>query len=390
MGGATLTRAVRGAPLGLLGMLVLAAAVERQVDKNDLSFNVDSTWRYSREKARSRGPRSEILCFGSSMIKFGVLPAVIEARTGRPAYNLAVYNGRIMSSYFLFKRALEAGARPAAVVLDCMDGPCPVNVPDVLRKDIEANRPNWPNFVTAAECVEVARAAGSPTLAGELLTARFVPSVRLRFGVRRWVKAGLDGDGRRPFQHNLIVLRNWNMNRGAQVMPAGAPVTGPTGTFGPPAGPPPGLYRDNATLKTYSRKFLDLAASRGIKVFWVVPPFTPAKQLSRFRDGHLRYQLAHARAMTERYPNMVVVYGADSGYPAGTFSHEIHLNAAGNARFSDDLGAVIARHLNGGGPPIGARWADLPRFRPLTPATPAEDINRSALAVMSTPDTRRR
>src|SRR5262245_61644860 len=244
MAGGKLTRAVRGAPLGLLGMLVLATAVERQVGKNDLSFNSDScTWSYSREKARSQGPRSGILRFGSSMIKFGVLPSVVEARTGRPTYNLAVYNGRIASSYFLLKRALEAGARPAAVVVDCLDWPWLANQPAAARDDFEANRWNWPHILTVAECVEVGRSAESVALAGELVVARLVPTVRLRFGIRRWVKAGLDGNGNEPFQHGVIALRNWNANKGAKVMPAGGPVARPGGVSGRPAGPPPGPPR---------------------------------------------------------------------------------------------------------------------------------------------------
>jgi hypothetical protein len=322
------------------------------------------------------------------MIKFGVLPAVLEARTGRPTYNLAVYSGRLATSYYLLKRAIEAGARPAAVVLDCLDGPWPGNEAVTLSQDFEATRENWPHVLTPAECVELGWSTRSPTLAGNLLVARLLPTVRLRFGVRRWVMACLDGAGERPYQHNVIALRNWNANKGAQVEPAAAPVAGPAGAFGPPAAPPPGRYRDNPIMEAYSRKFLDLAASHGIKVFWVVPPFTPAKQAFRFREGHLWCNLTHARALMERYPNMVVVYGADSGYPAEVFSQQIHLNSAGNARFSDDLGAVIARHLDG--PPAGARWADLPRFRPLTPATPFEDTIRSGLAVASPPDTKRR
>ena len=63
---------------------------------------------------------AEVLAFGDSMVEFGVLPGVIAERSGLRAINLAVHDGSPAVSYFLLRRALEAGARPRAIVVDFM------------------------------------------------------------------------------------------------------------------------------------------------------------------------------------------------------------------------------------------------------------------------------
>jgi len=67
---------------------------------------------------RTRRVAHDVLCFGDSQMKFGIAPHVVAARTGRPAYNLAIVGGQPPASYFLLRRALEAGARPSAVLFD--------------------------------------------------------------------------------------------------------------------------------------------------------------------------------------------------------------------------------------------------------------------------------
>ena len=75
-------------------------------------------WAYGGRAASRRAPDAEILCFGDSMIKFGMAPRVLEDRLGRRAFNLALYAGSPTASYFLLRRPLESGAKPAAVLVD--------------------------------------------------------------------------------------------------------------------------------------------------------------------------------------------------------------------------------------------------------------------------------
>src|SRR5436305_1651357 len=94
-------------PMGVLGMVVLIVAVEAYVVSHDDDLTGLGTfnWRYSAQAARREARDHEVLCFGSSLTKCGVLARVVGHGTGRRCFNMAVGNGRIASSYYLLKRA---------------------------------------------------------------------------------------------------------------------------------------------------------------------------------------------------------------------------------------------------------------------------------------------
>src|SRR5262249_14919578 len=81
-----------GLPGGLLGMIALVVAVEGFVVSDPLRFvgNPDRLgWRTTRRVAAGgEARRSEVLCFGDSLVKHGVYPTVVESVLGRRAFNL--------------------------------------------------------------------------------------------------------------------------------------------------------------------------------------------------------------------------------------------------------------------------------------------------------------
>src|SRR4051794_27297229 len=109
----------RRVPRGLAGMVVILGAVEAilgSIDVSGTTHLVDS-WTDARAMVGSDEVRqSAILCLGDSQIKQGLLPEVLGDRLGLPAYNLAVHGGQPAAATMLLRRALDAGARPRAVV----------------------------------------------------------------------------------------------------------------------------------------------------------------------------------------------------------------------------------------------------------------------------------
>src|SRR5437016_3106661 len=107
-------------PRGLLGALVLVAAVECALERSwlDLDDPVSLSWRLSARAAEREAPGCALLCMGDSLVKLSMIPQVLEAQTGLRAYNLAVARGPAPAAYFLLKRALRAGASPQAIVVD--------------------------------------------------------------------------------------------------------------------------------------------------------------------------------------------------------------------------------------------------------------------------------
>jgi hypothetical protein len=59
-----------------------------------------------------------VLVPGDSQVECGHQPPLLARRPGRPVANLAVVVGQAAATFALFERALQAGARPHAVVVD--------------------------------------------------------------------------------------------------------------------------------------------------------------------------------------------------------------------------------------------------------------------------------
>ena len=56
--------------------------------------------------------------FGDSLVKHGILPEVLEARLGAPAYNLALPASTAPAQYYLLRRGSPCGAAPRAIVVN--------------------------------------------------------------------------------------------------------------------------------------------------------------------------------------------------------------------------------------------------------------------------------
>src|SRR4051794_10265102 len=93
----------RSWPWGLIGMLALALPVEWLVARQPLDFRSTHGWDWQRGglEARRSAPQCEVLCFGDSMMQYGVVPRVLDDRLGGSSYNLALTASTSPASYFL-------------------------------------------------------------------------------------------------------------------------------------------------------------------------------------------------------------------------------------------------------------------------------------------------
>ena len=74
-------------------MIVLVLAIECFFARHwfQLSDPVSLSWRYSAQAVQADAPRCEVLCVGDSLIKHGLIPAVIEHATGRRTVNVSAH-----------------------------------------------------------------------------------------------------------------------------------------------------------------------------------------------------------------------------------------------------------------------------------------------------------
>jgi hypothetical protein len=361
-------------PLSLIGMLVIVVAGERYVARHRWEFSTiwASSWHRTGSVAVREAARCDVLAFGDSLVKHGVLPHVLEQRLGLRAYNLAEFNGEAPTSYFLFRKALAAGARPMAVFLDG----------ELLEDNPLARTRLWPELIDMRETIELAAKARDADFFASVALARALPSVKDRYEIRAEVLAALGGE----FGPSKFVifphLRNWAENRGAHVVPSRS-VTQESDNIRRlliETNYLPATWTPNYLNAYYISQFVKLAAERQIPVYWLWPPVHPEVQARRARGGRDAVYAQFVRRLADKFPNLVVIDGRDAGYVASAMYDATHLNKTGACAYTESLAEILAKGPYKG-VAIEERWIPLPHFQDRAVTTPVEDLEESILAM---------
>lgn len=352
-------------------MLALVAAVEATVLglRDDLIGPLGEGWRIAALDAQAKARGCDVLCFGDSLVKYGVLPKEIEARTGLKAYNLATSGGTTASAYFLLRRALDSGARPRAVVVDFAALLPITDAPQGLL--------NYPELATPRDCLELAEVVGNPGFFGAAMVAKALPSAQFRHEIRGAVRASLAGRSTTERASVDSHRRIWARERGAQPTVPGRAyhprepelieALSPEGWTCPPA--------DLAFIE----RFLGLAGSREIAVRWLLPPMAPGVRDRRLARGADQAYGRFARSVAARHPGVVVLDARASGYDDSVHIDHLHLDERGALALSDDIAAT----LTPSSPRSSALWVDLPLFagrfggEPDSTSSPPRSLARS-------------
>jgi lysophospholipase L1-like esterase len=321
-------------PAGLAGAAVLVVAAEAWLAAQAAGLTTVSAacYRYSAD-AVARSPGRAVLCFGDSLVKIGVQPRLVAGRHGQ-GLNLACAGARPALTYVLLRRALEGGATPSAVLVDFHA----TQVQAGPMLDFEG----MAEVLTLREAWDYSRECGDRTLFGRLAARRALPSLRLRDGLRGAVAARLAGKPVAEWGNfENPAYRDWDAHDGAHL-------TFPSATQGPD-----GLYSDERAFATlgpwachpvnavYIRKFLDLAASRRLPVYWLLPPIHPRLQARFDASGDSARYDQMVRNAVAYYRNLTVIDARHAGYDPAEFIDGTHLSATGSARFSRRVAGVL-------------------------------------------------
>jgi hypothetical protein len=330
-------------PLGLLGLAGLVILIEAALARHDWGFRNHEglQWRFRDRAARREATKVQVLCLGDSLLKYAVVPEVIEARLGLPTYNLALSGGPPPVSYFLLRHALDSGARPRAVLVDF--------IPHLLDRSPRACEQVLPEVADLRECLDLAWSTRDSAFFATLALGRLLPSYRDRLGIRARVAT-------------LLGPRTEEPQEDADPMAREAKLYDPL------------IYPDDwqcsAVNASYVRRFLDLAASHDIPVFWILTPFRNDALSRRQRSGLEASYTEFVRSVQAEYPTLTVIDGRQQGGSAATHLDPIHLSPPGASAFSTEVANVLARRLSEG--PAGQEWVEL---------CPAIDPNREPPAI---------
>jgi len=352
-------------------MMALVASIEWLVAGHlpDLTTNSASSWSWSSWAAGKELGRADILCFGDSLVKFGVVPSVIERRLGRPAGNLALLQGVPAASYFLLRRSLDAGARPLALIVD---GELLERRPSDLGLDRV-----WPELASLGEGAEVAWLARDPDFFAAFALARTLNSVRARREIRGQVAQALRGEAG-SLRHAYYRDRwNWDSNRGGFLIPTTPHAPEDLPEVLGPLGEQAVAWSGQPDNVAFLEKFLGLANSRGIPVFFLLPPTHPGYQRANERNGHEATFLKFVRDLQGRHHSVCVIDGRHSGYDASSFFDLVHLNRRGAIAFTSAVSEILADRLARPSAPRPG-WAELPMFREPVQAPPVDPGPRAS------------
>jgi hypothetical protein len=360
-----------GWPLGLIGMLALVAATERYIEGRNIDFGTLLTieWRRTGKSVYKEAPRADVLCFGTSLSRVGVSPNILKERTGLESFNLGLSGGQPFATYTMLKHALDAGARPKAIVVD-------FKWSSIWMDPIGAER-IFPEIATFPECLTLAREMGDSSFLGRLSLVSLLPSYRCRPEIRQNIVAALAGAEPERNVTWLTMARNTKVNHGAHHTPR----------VDFPAEVPPGAeqvfmndWKVHPIAEVYINKFLALAESRQIPVIWLIPPVSPGAQAKLKQLGADDLYMRYAQQKIAKYPGVSIVDGRGSGYPKDAFYDLTHLNRFGAANLSEDVGDAIVARLGSSGT-ASPRWVSLPGFRGNASGEKLEDFLGSHAAV---------
>ncbi len=382
-------------PLGFVGMIAIIVGVESCVMKHDydLTTLVASNWQIEGKAPARHAAGHEILCFGDSMVKFGIQPRVLGASLGKSVYNFALYCGPPQTSYYMLQRAFDAGAKPAAVLVDFQ--------PELLMGDaMTLTSRTFPEILTFRELFDLCwRAHGSkrspqdrspsdrsppdPRSASdyfaEYVVSKLIPSSRKRYEIRAAVLAAIKGESVSVKERLLAARRNWKLNKGAEALAKNPYYFGEVPEFGAY----PAMFwmpwKCNELSRGYLERFLELAASRKVPVFWLLQPNANEVDLKREKVGYNAMYNQFVRHYQDLFPNLVVVDGRHVNYPYQYFTDPVHLDRNGAVAYSLGVADVVRAYLEGSS--LARRWVDLPDRRARSEEVALEDNGQSAVVI---------
>ena len=363
----SLRETVRKIPRGFLGMLVLVGLCEAYLSTHELKFSriEAEDWKASAKIAKQSLPPGGILILGDSQVKFGMMPLLMESKLGQPAQCLAVQGGQAPSSYFLLRKALDAGVVPSAIIVDFE--------PHLLRDGIEHNRRMWPELLDLPDAAELAIEARDSDTFAAITLAHLLTSYRERFEIRDNIMAAFKGET--PLMQNWLEMadRNRGMNRGALAMsksPADRVLH--TEIWGNPTPTP---WTPDPINDRYVRRLLKLAMDRHIPVYCALMPVLPAVQVKYEQHGMNDRYLAWIRNLQQKFYNLYVLDWRHSNYGHTVFTDELHLDHEGAASITAALGDYLLRSFHGQG--VDIRWIKMPDFQADVRQIAIEDSGQS-------------
>ncbi len=326
-------------PSGMLGAFVLIVLVNVGLGQlrweNPPRSRLSASWKWANRAADGPEAGAEVLCFGDSLIKLGIVPRVLEERLGRSSYNLAVLGGPAPASQVLLRRVLDRGFQPRALVVHFS--------PLLLGMDPKAGLEWWAGGLRICDRLALLGRTRDPSMVASLIVHGLLGSIvaretiRSALGLRSESSEYVDRLGREGIE-DLVV--GWTRNQGAQLAPR---------EYVPVAGSLPTPYlghgwrwAPNPVHAYFVDRFLAMAQEREIPVYWVIPPADAAWLDRNEGVGTVGAYREYVRGLLGRFEVLTVLDAQKARWERRWFRDPIHLNRDGAVRLSGLVAEAIA------------------------------------------------
>ena len=264
---------------------------------------------------QTESPGCDLLCLGDSLIKHGLVPGVIEKRTGLRTVNLSAARAPALLTYFLLRRALDAGATAARPSSSMPSRPCSWPAPSF-------NARYWQEVLTPRECLEFSLMTRNGPFMLATIVGRLLPSLRSRLEVRSNVLAALRGETDRIPAINRVLVAQLDGQRRGQRRGRQFPQPQDEVAARHRATPAPrALPSSTRPMPWEWSGSCSWPRAHDIPVFWLLTPLSPALQALRDQSGAEAGYERFVRSFVERYPRLLTVLDARrGGYPAASSS----------------------------------------------------------------------
>ncbi len=353
-------------PLGLVGMIFLIALAERGFHRGARhTGDKGVSWSFAARAAAGAARDAEVVILGDSMMKFGIVPRAIEARTGWRAYNLALFDGPPLASLAILERLFQGGTRPRVVLLNLM----PHQLNRSLHDDKHAGA--WGQLLSLPEAWrELLRFRALGVFADVVYTA-CLPSLANRAELRTTILWAFAARDRSTQGIARLYLRNWNANQGAHILRSkgqAAPFRGNNHELAPVS------WAARPEMLDVVRRLLSIAQARGTRVCLLISPLHPEAQQKLAEIGlYSRYEET-LRTLQQEFDNLEVFDGRSLRLGAACFADGVHLHHEGAIALSEACGEALRDQT-------GARWVELRAVDRPARTVPVEDIEESRMAL---------
>ena len=280
----------------------------------DFALPEGLNWGYARKGRGVGSPGLRDSLAGVEHVEVRLSAPRFERELGRRAFNLSMSLERHGRQLFPAQAAPRPGSS-FAILVDCHTSPDT----SVNRENRYRHLRSWPELLDLRGALDLAWTSRDPDFFTSVLLSDFLHSYKSRFEIRQNIGlsaiTGVEDRNAEASRRRAPQLEGESGYAGDASEP-GIPIEHRgEAVRSRPIEPPADQSTARLNRQPFTRRFLDLAAAHGIRVFYLLPPVAPGHMERRIHTGEDLELTRLAQRIQRDDPSVVVIEGRRAGIP---------------------------------------------------------------------------